>query len=586
MAGFRIKTLFNGLNIAFMAIILALSVAFIGSVRSMGDQFDYVATNSVPSVLLLQSIKDQTNRLSVTLGSHVLAPTTEATAAIDRTLDPLIGDIDRKLASYEALLSDDKDRALFQAAQARWSDYKAALPELRRLSLAIQTDQATARYRALTEQTGARLNAALDADIEYNIELVHQGTVAATATRSNAMSLALTLAGLGFAIAVTSILTTWRRLLRPLTALLHSLSEMASGRFDLDIPAARKRDEIGDLARAVEAIKDGMAAIRAEAETKTRGELGNALGDGLAALAKGNLTHRILQEFPEGYEHLRANFNDALGKLADVMIEANQGSRHVFAAASEVSAASADLGGRTERQAAALEESTAALNQLVVMVRETAEHARSVSDAVRETDQEGAESRVVVEQAVAAMRSLERTSKEIEKIIGVIDGITFQTNLLALNAGVEAARAGDAGLGFAVVASEVRQLAQRSADAASEIGTLIKQSVEQIANGVKLVDRTGDALGRIAGRLGSMNSAVAEIAIAAERQASNLHQVNAAIGDLDSATQENAALVEETSAAARSLNVQAEGLSALVGRFTVEDRVRTPRAPARMGRAA
>lgn len=586
MAGLRIKTLFNGVNVAFMAIILALSGAFVGSVRSMGSQFDYVATNSVPSVLLLQSIKDQTNTLSVTLGRHVLAPTTEATTAIDRTVDPMIGNIDSKLVSYEALLSDDKDRALFQTAQARWSEYKAALPELRRLSLAIQTDRATILYRGLTEQTGARLNAALDADIAYNIALVHEGTIAATATRKTAMTLALTLAGLGFLIASTSVLTTWRRLLRPLNELQKSLSEMAAGRFDLDIPAARKRDEIGDLARAVGTIKDGMAAVRAEAETKTRGELGNALGDGLAALADGNLAHRILQQFPDGYEHLRANFNDALEKLAEVMIEANQGSRHVFAAAGEVSAASADLGGRTQRQAAALEESTAALNQLVVMVRETAEHARSVSESVRETDQEGAESRLIVDEAVAAMRSLERTSKEIEKIIGAIDGIAFQTNLLALNAGVEAARAGDAGLGFAVVASEVRQLALRSAEAASEIGTLIKQSVEQIANGVRLVDRTGDALGRIAERLGTMNGAVAEIAMAAERQATNLLQVNAAIGDLDSATQENAALVEETSAAALGLNKQAEGLSALVGRFTVHDSERTVSAPARIARAA
>jgi len=586
MGGFRIKTVFNGLNIAFMVIILALSVAFIGSVRSMGSGFDYVATNSVPSVLLLQSIKDQANTLSVTLGRHVLAPTTEATMAIDRTVDPMIADIDRKLESYGALLSDDKDRALFQTAQARWSDFKAALPELRRLSLAIQTDRATTLYRALTEQTGARLDAALDANIEYNIALVHEGTAAATATRHSAMSLALTLAGLGLAIALTSILATWRRLLRPLAELQQSLGEMAGGRFDLDIPAARKHDEIGDLARVVGTIKEGMAAVRAEAESRTRGELGNALGDALAALAQGNLAHRILQEFPAGYEHLRANFNEALEKLAEVMIEANQGSRLVFAAASEVSAASADLGGRTERQAAALVESTAALNQLVIMVRETADHARSVSDSVRETDAEGAESRIIVDQAVAAMRSLERTSKEIEKIIGVIDGITFQTNLLALNAGVEAARAGDAGLGFAVVASEVRQLAQRSADAASEIGALIKQSVEQIANGVKLVDRTGDALGRIAGRLGSMNGAVAEIASAAERQASNLHQVNAAIGELDSATQENAALVEETSAAARSLNDQAEGLSALVGRFIVHDKRTAPTAPPRMARAA
>jgi methyl-accepting chemotaxis protein len=182
-----------------------------------------------------------------------------------------------------------------------------------------------------------------------------------------------------------------------------------------------------------------------------------------------------------------------------------------------------------------------------------------------------------VEQTVTAMNGIEKSSKEIGQIIGVIDEIAFQTNLLALNAGIEAARAGDAGRGFAVVATEVRALAQRSADAAKEIKTLISTSSIQVNSGVSLVGETGKALGRIGEQVTKLNGLVAGIAASAQEQANGLQEINAAVNQMDQVTQQNAAMVQESTAASQSLTSEAGQLAQLLGQFEIGERVKTGR---------
>ncbi|MEO8113579.1 MAG: methyl-accepting chemotaxis protein, partial [Phenylobacterium sp.] len=177
----------------------------------------------------------------------------------------------------------------------------------------------------------------------------------------------------------------------------------------------------------------------------------------------------------------------------------------------------------------------------------------------------------VVQQAVAAMGQIEKSSTQISQIIGVIDEIAFQTNLLALNAGVEAARAGDAGRGFAVVASEVRALAQRSADAAKEIKTLISTSSQQVGAGVQLVGETGEALQRIVGQVAEISTLVADIAVSAKEQSTALAEVNTSMNQMDQVTQQNAAMVEQSTAASHSLAEDAKALVGLVGKFRFAD---------------
>ncbi len=178
------------------------------------------------------------------------------------------------------------------------------------------------------------------------------------------------------------------------------------------------------------------------------------------------------------------------------------------------------------------------------------------------------------------MDDIQRSAAEIAQIINVIDGIAFQTNLLALNAGVEAARAGDAGKGFAVVASEVRALAQRSADAAKHIKDLIGESSKQVARGVALVGQSGEALDRIVGKVAEIATLAANISQLAQVQSNSLQQVNIAIGEMDATTQQNAAMVEESTAAARSLASEADQLTGLVARFTLDDAMAPPARPA------
>jgi methyl-accepting chemotaxis protein len=264
-------------------------------------------------------------------------------------------------------------------------------------------------------------------------------------------------------------------------------------------------------------------------------------------------------------------------------------SQSIRSGTDEIRAASDDLARRTEQQAASLEETAAALDEITAAVRKTAQGAEAARNVVSTAKLDAEHSGAVVHDAIAAMSKIETSSQEITQIIGVIDEIAFQTNLLALNAGVEAARAGESGRGFAVVAQEVRALAQRSADAAKEIKTLISVSTEQVGSGVDLVGQTGAALDRIVSQVVQLDSSVREIAASAQEQATGLQQINSAINHMDQTTQQNAAMVEESTAASHALSQETEELARLVARFEIGAEAASPRrmaGPAPATRAA
>jgi methyl-accepting chemotaxis protein len=312
-----------------------------------------------------------------------------------------------------------------------------------------------------------------------------------------------------------------------------------------------------------------VKVVKFATDVTKRVEAVNDIAEALTALAGGDLEQRIQRTFPPELDQLRVDFNRALETLQVAMQKVGQTAAAIKAGTDEISVSSNDLSKRTEQQAASLEETAAALDQITATVKKTAEgatHARSVV-ATAKTDAEN--SGDVVGQAVTAMGQIEQSSHQISSIIGVIDEIAFQTNLLALNAGVEAARAGDAGRGFAVVASEVRALAQRSAEAAKEIKTLISASSTQVAAGVNLVGETGKALTRIVTQIAEINGVVTDIAASAQEQATGLNQVNAAVNQMDQVTQQNAAMVEESTAASHTLAQEADDLARMMGQFKV-----------------
>ena len=331
-----------------------------------------------------------------------------------------------------------------------------------------------------------------------------------------------------------------------------------------------------DLAISVYIDEAEAAKQKAQAEAiaSERALVSNIFGTAMARIAAKDLTHCMSEDVPDAYQSVCNDFNDAVQQLSETIGRIAGGTQQIRASTGEIQTASEDLAKRTERQAASLEESAASLEEITTTVNDASRRADEAGKLVEKMRDGAQRSSEVVKRAVSAMDAIETSSSEISNIIGVIDSIAFQTNLLALNAGVEAARAGDAGKGFAVVAQEVRELAQRSAQAAREIKTLITNSGEQVRNGVALVGETGQALEIIASEVVELNHHIGAIVQSAREQATALKEINTAIGSMDQATQQNAAMVEQSTAATHSLAGEVSRIVDMVQEFNVADRHR------------
>jgi methyl-accepting chemotaxis protein len=259
------------------------------------------------------------------------------------------------------------------------------------------------------------------------------------------------------------------------------------------------------------------------------------------------------------------------GELSQSLRTVQESSQSIHTASIEIASGNHDLSSRTEQAASSLQQTASSMEQLTGTVTQSAGAARQASQLAQSAAGVAQRGGNVVAKVVSTMNEISASSKKIADIIGTIDGIAFQTNILALNAAVEAARAGEQGRGFAVVAGEVRSLAQRSAEAAKEIKSLIGASVEKVESGSKLVADAGSTMGEIVAGVQRVSDIIAEISAATGEQSSGISQVGSAVGQLDQATQQNAALVEESAAAAESLKDQARQLAQVVARFRVGD---------------
>ncbi len=424
---------------------------------------------------------------------------------------------------------------------------------------------------------------------EERLELAEVASISSSAMSQTEMAIIVGLA-LSVLIAVTLGWLLSRMIAAPVNALTGVMGELASGNHSVEVPAVERKDEVGEMARAVLVFKDAaIEKIRLEGETehargtaeaeRSRNESEkarkaeedhvaiSALATGLSALANGDLTYRITDTFSPEAQRLKDDFNATAQQLQDTMVTITGAIEGMRSGTGEISQAADDLSRRTEQQAASLEETAAALDEITATVKKTAEGAHQASQVTDQARVGAEKSGAVVREAVEAMAQIEKSSQQIGQIIGVIDEIAFQTNLLALNAGVEAARAGDAGKGFAVVASEVRALAQRSAEAAKEIKDLISTSTQQVDQGVDLVGQTGEALEKIVAQVGEITGLVTEIAASAREQSTGLGEVNTAVNQMDQVTQQNAAMVEQSTAASHHLAQEADELARLVSKF-------------------
>jgi methyl-accepting chemotaxis protein len=477
-------------------------------------------------------------------------------------------------------------------------------PAYREQNLKILTAVAAGQPAGMTieewSSTAVTKLAGLLAAAEVALELAkdHAGQQASAALRNFWLDIGLVLLAMLFVGGMMLLVS--RRVTDPLRNIQGAMLKLADGDFSIVLPGLDRKDEIGDVANAVERFKVlAMERAKAEADESLKRQAAEAelqakaaeeraraadeqaramraLGEGLKRLANGDLTTRLDEGFTEDYRGVKDDFNATLDRLQSTIEAIAQANDEVSNAAAEIAAATTDLSQRTEEQAASLEETSASMEEISATVRQNAGNAQQANSLTQGTAQIADQGGQVVAEAVSAMARIEESSRKISDIISVIDEIARQTNLLALNAAVEAARAGEAGRGFAVVASEVRSLAQRSSQAAKDIKDLIVNSSSQVQEGVDLVNRAGSSLGEIVQSIRQVAGIVSDIANASAEQATGLEQVSKALVQMDEVTQQNSALVEQNAATAKTLEDQQSAMRERMSFFFFGQSVAAP----------
>ena len=467
------------------------------------------------------------------------------------------------MAQNIKLVTDPDLEAQLQAANR---DVEVYLADGRAIIKAAATDRAQAEAK-MPKFRGSfdRLEGSME-----KIGLKFEDLLAArnAATRASSLWLLIALTLVSFGVLALTMREIQKIIVLRLYALADRFKGMARGDYTSPVEGAGVDDEIGEIADAAEKFRE--VALGQQTAEQERQVVVAKLAEGLQGLAARDLTQRFDTRWAPAYETLRENFNRTAQELGAVMQRVALAAEGVSTGAEEIHSASSDLAHRNELQAARVDQTSSTISEVAANVQSTAANAKEVQRVIADARKEVSEGDEIVREAVSTMASVEQSSHEVGNIITLIEGIAFQTNLLALNAGVEAARAGEAGKGFAVVANEVRALAQRSAEAANEITTLIKASADQVSRGVALVGKTGEAFTTITGSFSNIETYVRTIAEASQGQADSLQQVSGAASDMGRTTQQNAAMVEQATAAASSLARQSSDLRRLVAAFQLD----------------
>ncbi len=581
------------LSLASIAVITGgLAFAAISGVSAVFDRATEIADRALPSTNQVRLMDKGMVDIRLAYARHIMSLTPEAMAAVEKDIKTYV-DFQRELIrkQNEQFIRGTEEQKLIGEVTATLDAYVQEGEKVLALSRENKNEEAKVAFSDELQKYGDASDEAIDTLVDYYVEQADAVHDDMKAEFDSMQVLIASVSALAFVVAGAAMLFTVTGVANPIQRITRSMRGLADGDTDKQIPYAGRSDEIGEMAGAVEIFR--QAAItnkrleaeaeqnrrqaeldrvasqqRAEAEAAERMRIATSgLAAGLKRLASGDLSFQLDEAFAADFEDLRRDFNQSVRQLCSTLQVIQDSVSTMDSGAREMATAAENLSKRTEQQAASLEETAAALDEITANVNSSTRRTEDARTVATQANQGAAKSAGVVASAEEAMRRIEGSSQQISNIIGVIDEIAFQTNLLALNAGVEAARAGEAGKGFAVVAQEVRELAQRSAQAAREIKGLIQNSSDEVENGVKLVRDTGVALQAISGFITEMNQHMDSIATAAKEQSIGLAEVNTAVNSMDQTTQQNAAMVEQSTAASSSLAMETAKLRELIGQF-------------------
>ena len=468
-----------------------------------------IADNWMPSTRLVSDINARMGQFRVAELQHVLSTDESFMRRYEGFMADALKIIDEDKARYAKLINSPEEKAQWDTFTQQWDAYMAEHNKVIELSKQNLNDEARNLASREAQQRFVQASAALENIVKLNVRGGDASRDSAQATYENArwaiLISVLIIVGLGMAVAM----------------------------YISRLIAAPVQDTVGVL----------------------------------KAVAGGDLTQSVRQDRKDEIGEMQHALAQMIDSLSTMVQQVRMGADSVATASTQIAQGNTDLSGRTEEQASSLEETAASVEEMAGTVRTNADNAQQANQLASAASSVAARGGEVVNQVVQTMNGIQSSSQKIADIIGVIDGIAFQTNILALNAAVEAARAGEQGRGFAVVAGEVRSLAQRSAEAAKEIKTLINDSVEKVNSGSDLVGTAGVTMNDVVMQVRKVTDLVGEIAHASTEQSQGIGQINQAVTQLDQMTQQNAALVEESMAAAESLRQQAQRLTEAVGVF-------------------
>jgi methyl-accepting chemotaxis protein len=575
-------TVFNNLKISQKIVALLLLLSAITLTIAWAGSRQLSATSNSFEELVVVELPNNTNFVRV-----------------NRSLTAML------YASYQVLVYDGASAEAHKAAKQETASYDRAMSLLQEIAKqepatadvvaklrtginAIHAETADAVKLGLRNDEDNARRLLVDADkqadalITENVQLqderiaasnkVSHGLVAAAASTSRFL-LIIGVVGVVGGI-VIALAMSKASIIRPLDRLRGQMGDIAGGEYGQEVTGTDRRDEVGEMAKAVEVFRESgiakLAADAAKAQANAEQKMVvDTVSNHLSSLSAGDLTAAIQIDFPSEYAVLKSNFNDALARLRELIGAVSDSAVAIGTGSQEIAQASEDLARRTESNAAALEETAASVTQMDDRLRTTAISATRTVERADQAIATVSGGRGVANEAVQAMGRVSDSAKGIDSVIEGLDKIAFQTRVLAMNAAVEAGRAGDAGRGFAVVADLVSALAMRAEEEAKRARDQLTVTQTDIITAVDAVTKVDGAFAAISGDVEQVHELLARMAADNQAQSSAISEISVAIGTMDQATQQNAAMVEETSAAARSLAGEVGDLTRQAGLFNV-----------------